>query len=186
MESMHVITAIGELDRSIRKLNTYPVFLALKVPVWKILRRRRLKHILRATMVWLWGESLLARHPKYAQDIFYLAQIRSDYRRMRKYFRYQPWHIKCTEASNVAQGSIDFSGLSELLIRNEAQRDRDGRLKLSPDAHERIATYLSKAYDHFEAFMEDVDPTDVRRVFRNESLQVLGVRELRGKDRFME
>ena len=87
MKKNGVYETVHELIHAVKKLRTNQPLKWLNVPTINAFKRRNVKGLLRATVVWQWGEALLQHHPQVqARHTYYYAQIWPDNKPIKKYF----------------------------------------------------------------------------------------------------
>ena len=173
MKKHNVVTVIGELEQTIKKLNYYPLYQALKIPAWNLHKKRKIKGVVKDTLVWMWGERLLAQDRKNAETTYYYAQIHPDFKKSRKHFSNQKWRKKCRQSYNQNRdGTPNYAPLANKIIT------KIGATSDTDDTEKKVAQYLTKAHKHFVDIIRDADLTLAERMFRDQAAAKLKLRGL--------
>jgi hypothetical protein len=182
MNKHNVVQVAEELKAVMKKINARQACKALRVPLWKTRKRRKIKQALRETAVWLFGESLLASHPDHARHAYHYAQVAPGNKRIKKYFLYGKWHAVCATTS-MGETGTSYHGVAELIAQKFAEPTKDQAPQPASEAATPINEYLVEVRKQFDDVIKNADLSDAQTRFLDQALRTLDIREMGGKER---
>lgn len=182
MKTDNVVTVMTELKQAIKKLKFHPIYQTLKIPSHKIMKKRKIRRIMKDTVVWIWGKCLMEQDRKNAEVVYYCAQIHPDFKRIRKHFSSRKWHARCLQCYETnPDGTPNYKILAQSMISKIGASHDTNNTQESDDVEKKLAEHLTNVHMHLKNIIKDADLSDADMMFRVTAAGRLGLGRIDGQ-----
>lgn len=170
---------LSGLDETLRTLNYSPIYSVLGIPAWNAWKKRRIRDVVKNTLICMWTEILIEKHPEHAEPTYYYAQISDRTKRASKHFKNQEYRRRCRVLYETSQdGAPDLTNIAQLIISESGLTKKTKIPEGYDDAEQKIGEYLKDLYNHLNGALTDIDLTTAEGRFRELAVGKLGLRRI--------
>ena len=170
---------LSDLDENLRTLNYSPIYSALGIPAWDAWKKRRIRDVVNDTLICMWTEILMEKHPEHAEPTYYYAQLSDRAKQAWKHFKNQEYLRRCRALYETSQGGApDLTNIAQLIISESGLTNKTMFSEGYDDAEQKIGEYLKNLYTHLNDALTDIDLTTAKERFRELAVEKLGLRRL--------
>ena len=182
MKTDNVVTVMTELKQAIKKHKFHPIYQTLKIPSHKIMKKRKIRRIMKDTVVWIWGKCLMEQDRKNAEAVYYCAQIHPDFKKIAKHFSSRKWHARCRRCYETnPDGTPNYKILAKSMIAKIGASHDTNNTQESDDVEKKLAEHLTNVNKQLKNIIKDADLSDADMMFRVTAAGRLGLRRIDGQ-----
>ena len=170
---------LSDLDETLRTLDYSPIYSALGIPAWNAEKKRRMRDVVKNTLICMWTEILIEKHPEHAEPTYYYAQLSDRAKQAWKHFKNREYGRRCRALYETSrEGAPDLTNIAQLIISESGLTKKTKTSEGYDDAEQKIREYLKDIYDHLNDALTEIDLTTAEERFRELAVGKLGLRRI--------